>query len=66
MLEERGARVLGAEFAARVAPVDRLAEDRGLPEGKRLEPGKWLDVAAGPLAVALDQLVPRREPRLTR
>ena len=61
MLEERGARVLGAELAPREATVDRLAEHRGLPEGERLEPGERLDVPAGALAVALDQLVPRRE-----
>ena len=61
---ERGcARVLGAELAAREPAVDRLAEDRCLPERERLEPAERPDLAAAPLDVALDELRLRREAR---
>src|SRR5215210_7996116 len=60
-LHARGAVVLAAELAADVAAVDRLAEDRRLPERERLEPVQGLDVAAAALDVALSQLRLRRE-----
>ena len=60
-LEARSALVLGAELPAQEPSVDRLAEDRRLPERERLEPAERLDVAAASGHVALDQLRPRRE-----
>src|SRR4051812_36845694 len=53
-------------LALEVAPVDRLAEDRRLPQGERLVPGEVRDVALRVLRVALSQLVAGREARLRR
>ena len=66
MLEVRGACVLGAELAADESAVDRLAEDRRLPERKRLEPGERLHLAVASFAVALDELRPLGEARFRR
>src|SRR3954453_5423643 len=46
-------------LAAQVAPVDRLAEDRRLPQPERLVPPQARDVAARAVGVAGDELVAR-------
>src|SRR5688500_10248757 len=56
VLEPSGALVLGSQLAAQVAAVDRLAEDRCLPERKPFEPGERLHVAAASGDVAVDEL----------
>src|SRR3954454_25248746 len=48
-------------LAAQVAALDRLAEDRRLPQRERLVPAQPRDVATGALRVAGDQLVAGRE-----
>src|SRR3954449_1809437 len=53
-------------LALEVAPVDRLAEDRRLPQGESLVPGEVRDVALRVLRVALYQLLAGREARLRR
>ena len=65
-LEDSGACVFRAQFAAHVAAVDRFAEDGCLPERERFEPCERLDLAAAPLGVALDELRARRETGLSR
>src|SRR5207302_7937916 len=57
----RRAGTLGAERAPDVAAVDRLDEDRRLPERKRFEPVQRLDIAAAAADVPLDELRSRRE-----
>ena len=56
LLEQRGARVLCTELAAHVAPVDRLAEDRRLPQRERLEPRERAELTAAALRVPRDEL----------
>src|SRR3954463_3614733 len=48
-------------LAAQIAAVDRLAEDRRLPQRERLVPAQPRDVATGALRVAGDELVAGRE-----
>jgi hypothetical protein len=59
LLEPCGARVLGAELAAEIATVDRLAEDRRLPERECLEPAErlaaWRESGATSLLVSTQQ-----------
>src|SRR4051795_11997840 len=50
-------------LAAQVAAVDRLAEDRRLPQRERLVPAQPRDVATGAVRVAGDELVAGREAR---
>src|SRR5262249_47366488 len=57
-LEARRTGVLCGQLAADEPPVDRLAEDRSLPERQSLEPGERLDGETAPLDVALCELAP--------
>jgi hypothetical protein len=50
--------IVGGQLATDIAPVDRLAEDGGLPERERLEPRERLDVAPARAYVSLDELCP--------